>query len=173
MPLQPLSIPADGRRDGSLLSPVDYDADAVSIRSDQDTDSEDDELQLRARNSRELRAHDRMVFMEEDETEKMVTDARKQQERQRRGSGLPLPNPLRYLSRRYSDGSASRSPSRVEFDSSEHLGSDENRRRRRRERRARKKERLLAEARDGEDGVLMHEMEEGGMKDGKIGRAHV
>ena len=52
-------------RDGSLLSPVGYDDDAVSLhsRSDQDTDSDDDQLVARARNSRELRASDRLVEM--------------------------------------------------------------------------------------------------------------
>lgn len=165
MPLQPLSIPRE-TRSGSLLSPVDYDADAVSIRSDQESDSDDDQLQARARNSRELRAADRMVFLEEDETEKMVTDARKRQASQeRRGSNLPIPNPLKYISRRYSDGSASRSPNRPVFDSTDDLVVSE-KRRHRRDRRRQKKERLLEEAQDGEDGVLMHEMESGGMKEG-------
>ncbi|CAK7231750.1 hypothetical protein SCUCBS95973_008021 [Sporothrix curviconia] len=100
----------------SLLSPVEYDADAISIRSDQDSDSDDDQLQQRARNSRELRAHDRMVFLEEDETETLVTDARRDQERgRRRGSNLALSNPLKFLGiRRYSDGSRSRSPDPTE-----------------------------------------------------------
>lgn len=102
-------------RPASLLSPVEYDADAVSIRSDQDSDSDDDQLQQRARNSRELRAHDRMVFLEEDETDQLVLNARKEQDRgrqqQRRGSNLAITNPLKFLGiRRYSDGSRSRSP---------------------------------------------------------------
>ncbi|CAK7232566.1 hypothetical protein SBRCBS47491_008314 [Sporothrix bragantina] len=100
----------------SLLSPVEYDADAISIRSDQDSDSDDDQLQQRARNSRELRAHDRMVFLEEDETEILVTDARREQDRgRRRGSNLALTNPFKFLGiRRYSDGSRSRSPDPTE-----------------------------------------------------------
>ena len=172
MPLQPLKIPASPR-DSSLLSPVDPDPDSASYRSDQDSDSDDDELQLRARNSRELRAHDRLVFMEDEETDKLVIDARRKQERQqRRGSGIPIPipNPLALLSHRYSDGSRSCSP--VDRDGADnntaegYFSEKGERRRQRRERRMRKKERLLAEARNGEDGGLMYEMEEGGMKDG-------
>ncbi|KAL1837335.1 hypothetical protein VTJ49DRAFT_3978 [Mycothermus thermophilus] len=174
-PLQPLTINtpvgAPGRPDPSaLLSPAEYDADAISIRSDQDTDSEDDERQLRARNSRELRAHDRLVLMEEEELEEMVAEARRKQERQRRGSGLPIPNPLRLLTRRLSDASPLPSPSISRSPSTHLRSSDEDlaleKRRARRERRRRKRDRLLAEAQHGEDGELMYEMEEGGMKDG-------
>ncbi|CAK7270810.1 hypothetical protein SEPCBS57363_004294 [Sporothrix epigloea] len=192
-------------RTPTLLSPVEYDADAISIRSDQDSDSDDDQLLQRARNSRELRAHDRMVFLEEDETESLVTDARRDQHRgRRRGSNLVLQNPLTFLGiRRYSEGSQSCSPrpaseargrsdvrstSRsmtrdvtrrdASFEADDLLaGEDENekagdpssrseRRRQRRQRRKDKKQRLLAQARDGEDAELMFEMEEGGMKEG-------
>jgi predicted AlkP superfamily pyrophosphatase or phosphodiesterase len=165
MPLQPLNTTAGGRNP-SLLSPSEYDADAVSIRSDQDTDSDDDERQLRARNSRELRAHDRLVLMEEEELDQLVTESRRQQERQRRGSGLPIPNPLRLLTRRLSDvsPSRSRSPSVQPGESVEDLGLEK--RRARRQRRKMKRDRLLADAQHGEDGELMYEMEEGGMKDG-------
>ena len=151
MPLQPLTIPGE-RRDGSLLSPVEYDADAQSIRSDQDTDSDDDELQLRARNSRELRAADRMVFLEEDETDKLVIAARRKGQLERRGSGLGITNPLRYISRRYSDSSQPRSPSRADSGSQEDLYSEK--RKLRRDRRRQKRERLEADAKDGEDGEL-------------------
>ncbi|CAK7563172.1 MAG: hypothetical protein SEPTF4163_001032 [Sporothrix epigloea] len=192
-------------RTPTLLSPVEYDADAISIRSDQDSDSDDDQLLQRARNSRELRAHDRMVFVEEDETESLVTDARRDQVRgRRRGSNLVLQNPLTFLGiRRYSEGSRSRSPrpaaaargrsyvrstsrskskDATRRDASSEAddlmaGRDENekagdsstrseRRRQRRQRRKDKKQRLLAQARDGEDAELMFEMEEGGMKEG-------
>jgi len=166
MPLQSLKTTALGGRDPSLLSPSDYDADAVSIRSDQDTDSDDDERQLRARNSRELRAHDRLVLMEEEELDHLVIESRRKQERQRRGSGLPIPNPLKLLTRRLSDASPSpsRSPSVQPGESVEDLGAEK--RRARRQRRDRKRDRLLADAQHGEDGELMYEMEEGGMKDG-------
>ncbi|KXX74532.1 Ectonucleotide pyrophosphatase/phosphodiesterase family member 3 [Madurella mycetomatis] len=166
MPLQPLKTTALGGRDPSLLSPSDYDADAVSIRSDQDTDSDDDERQLRARNSRELRAHDRLVLMEEEELDQLVTETRRRQERERRGSGLPIPNPLKLLTRRLSDSSMprSRSPSTQPAESVEDLVLEK--RRARRTRREAKRERLLADAQHGEDGELMYEMEEGGMKDG-------
>ncbi|CAK7206589.1 hypothetical protein SEUCBS139899_009388 [Sporothrix eucalyptigena] len=177
----------------SLLSPVEYDADAISIRSDQDSDSDDDQLQQRARNSRELRAHDRMVFLEEDEAETLVTDARRDQDRgRRRGSNLALTNPLKFLGiRRYSDGSRSRSPdptprstitnattlmassstdslvaSRHNDEKAGGSSSKSERRKKRRQRRKDKKKRLLAQARDGEDAELMFEMEEGGMKEG-------
>ncbi len=166
MPLQPLNTAALGARDPSLLSPSEYDADAMSIRSDQDTDSDDDERQLRARNSRELRAHDRLVLMEEEELDQLVTQSRRRQDTQRRGSNLPIPNPLRLLTRRLSDASLSRSrsPSAQPAESVEDLGLEK--RRARRQRRTRKRHRLLADAQHGEDGELMYEMEEGGMKDG-------
>ena len=166
MPLHPLKTTAAGGRDPSLLSPSEYDADAVSIRSDQDTDSDDDERQLRARNSRELRAHDRLVLMEEEELDHLVTESRRRQERERRGSGLPIPNPLRLLTRRVSDASLgrSRSPSVQPGESVEDLRLEK--RRNRKARRKAKRDRLLADAQHGEDGELMYEMEEGGMKDG-------
>ncbi|KAK4162002.1 alkaline-phosphatase-like protein [Cladorrhinum sp. PSN259] len=155
-------------REQTLLSPSEYDADALSIRSDQDTDSDDDERQMRARNSRELRAHDRLVLMEEEELDQLVTETRKRKERERRGSGLPLPipNPLNLFSRRLSDASRSRSasPSVNSGESSRDAVSEK--RSKRRARRKTKKDRLLADARHGEDGELMYEMEEGGMKDG-------
>ncbi|KAK3693598.1 alkaline-phosphatase-like protein [Podospora appendiculata] len=156
--------PASGR-DSSLLSPSDYDADAASIRSDQDSDSDDDERQLRARNSRELRAHDRLVLMEEEELDQLVTETRKRQQ-QRRGSNLPIPNPLRLFTRRSSEGSQSksRSPS-VQPPEPIDLPLAEKRERRRTRRKA-KKDQLLADAQHGEDGELMYEMEEGGMKEG-------
>ncbi|KAK0655791.1 alkaline-phosphatase-like protein [Cercophora newfieldiana] len=166
MPLQPLNTSAASVRDSSLLSPSEYDNDASSIRSDQDTDSEDDERQLRARNSRELRAHDRLVLMEEDEMDQLVIESRRRRERERRGSGLPLPipipNPLSLFGRRNSDLSLS---GKLAPDSStEDLVLEK--RSLRKARRKAKKERLLAEAEHGEDGELMYEMEEGGMKEG-------
>lgn len=147
---------------GSLLSPVNYDDDASSVhsRSEQDTDSEDDELQLRARNSRELRAHDRIVLMEEEEMDRLVTDTRRQKERERRGSGLALPNPFKTLGRRLSAGAASTE------DLAAATAAVADRRKSRRARRENKKKRLLEDAQDGEDGELMYEMEQGGIKDG-------
>ncbi|KAK1833198.1 alkaline-phosphatase-like protein [Podospora conica] len=156
------------RRESSLLSPSDYDADAASIRSDQDTDSDDDERQLRARNSRELRAHDRLVLMEEEELDHLVTETRRAQDRGRRGSGLPvpIPNPLNLFARRNSDVSAStsRRTSPQPASSSEDLALEK--RSNRKARRKAKRDRLLADAQHGEDGELMYEMEEGGMKEG-------
>lgn len=173
MSLQPLNTNVE--RDGSLLSPIRYDDDAISLhsRSDQDTDSEDDELLAAARNSRELRARDRMVLMEEEELDKLIIDSRAQQERQRRGSNLqrrgsnialplPLPNPIRML-RSYNVGQSS---SAIEDNGSSVEDLHDEKRRNRRIRRKEKKDRLLREARDGEDGILMYEMEQGGIKDG-------
>jgi predicted AlkP superfamily pyrophosphatase or phosphodiesterase len=150
-----------GQDNASLLSPVAYDDDAASIhsRSDQDTDSDDDQMQIRARNSHELRAADRMVLMEEEETDRLVEDTRRQRERGRRGSGLAIPNPLNLFGR----GSSQTRPS-ASNSSTDNLISEK--RKNRRMRRKEKKDRLLAEARNGEDGELMYEMEEGGMKDG-------
>ncbi|KAI1295738.1 alkaline-phosphatase-like protein [Xylaria venustula] len=159
-------------KDRALLSPLSYDDDAVSLhsRSDQDTDSEDDAILAAARNSRELRARDRMVLMEEDEMDQLVVDSRAQQERQRRGSSLQrrgsnlaLPNPIQAL-RKYGKlrtGTAIEGPPSTSTDDLH-----DEKRRNRRTRRRDKRDRLLREARDGEDGELMHEMESGAMKDG-------
>ncbi|KAM6482928.1 Phosphodiest-domain-containing protein [Trichoderma sp. SZMC 28011] len=160
---------AKGDRDNSsLLSPIAYDDDASSINSrDQDTDSEDDALQQRARNSRELLAHDRIVLMEEEELDQLVTDSRRKQELVRRGSALalPLPNPFRSLRRQSSLGSMSTAGS-----SNENIVSEkrlaQNQKQKRRERRETKRKRIMEEAQHGEDGELMYEMEEGGMKEG-------
>ncbi|KAH7176628.1 alkaline-phosphatase-like protein [Dactylonectria macrodidyma] len=163
MPLHNLDTnsPSGGRDNASLLSPMGYDDDASSIhsRSDQDTDSDDDQLLSRARNSRELRAHDRIVLMEEEETDKLITDSRKRQERERRGSGLAVPNPLKMFGRR-PGSSRGLDPN----SSTEDLVTEK--RAARRTRRQKKKERLLEHAHHGEDGELMYEMEEGGMKEG-------
>ncbi|TQV92095.1 hypothetical protein V2A60_004395 [Cordyceps javanica] len=149
-------------REGSLLSPVAYDDDAASLhsRSDQDSDSDDDQLQQAARNSRELRAHDRIVLVEEDDIDRLVTDSRRKQERERRGSGLAVPNPLN-LFRRPSLSALSVSSA---ASSTEDLRAEK--RKRRRSRRQRKREALMERAEHGEDGGLMYEMEEGGMKEG-------
>ncbi|OTA82007.1 hypothetical protein M434DRAFT_401171 [Hypoxylon sp. CO27-5] len=167
MSLQPINTNVE--RDGSLLSPTRYDDDAVSLhsRSDQDTDSEDDELLAAARNSRELRARDRMVLMEEEELDKLIIDSRAQQERERRGSSrrgsnLALPNPIRMLRGYKLTGSSSA----IDDNGSSVEDLHDEKRRNRRIRRKEKKARLLEEARDGEDGELMYEMEQGGIKDG-------
>ncbi|UNI13798.1 hypothetical protein JDV02_000505 [Purpureocillium takamizusanense] len=161
MPLQRLDTNVADRDTGSLLSPIAYDDDASSIlsRSDQDTDSEDDQLQQRARNSRELLAHDRIVLMEEDDVDRLVTTSRRQQERQRRGSNLAVPNPFKIFGQRPSQPNMPAAAS-----STESLVLEK--RSLRRERRKQKREQLLEHAQHGEDGGLMYEMEEGGMRDG-------
>ncbi|PTB41462.1 hypothetical protein M441DRAFT_192255 [Trichoderma asperellum CBS 433.97] len=155
------------RDNSSLLSAMAYDDDASSINSrDQDTDSEDDALQQRARNSRELLAHDRIVLMEEEELDQLVTDSRRKQELVRRGSALALPNPFKNLVRKPSLGSISTGGSSSNENLTAEKGSSENRKQKRRTRRETKRKRILEEAQHGEDGELMYEMEEGGMKEG-------
>ncbi|TQN73411.1 putative pyrophosphatase/phosphodiesterase [Colletotrichum shisoi] len=164
MPMRRLNSRSRTDRDNaSLLAPDTYDDDASSLhsRSDQDSDSDDDQLQLRARNSRELRAADSLVFMEEEEVETLVAETRKKQELQRRGSGLAVPNPLKLFGRA-ADGQFPGSSN----GSSENLFSEKEKRQQRRTRRKQRKDRLLEKATHGEDGELMYEMEEGGMKEG-------
>lgn len=167
--LTPLNRPKSPN--SSLLSAKSYDPDASSLRSDQESDSDDDERQARARNSRELRAHDRIVLLEEEEMDQLVIEARRRQERERRGSsqrrgtGLSLKAPMRLFSGSHSDVSRSRSPAKkLGQDSIEDLRGES--RKQRRQRRRDKKDRLLEKAKEGEDGELMFEMEEGGMKTG-------
>ncbi|KAM0252633.1 hypothetical protein ACHAP5_000924 [Fusarium lateritium] len=149
------------RDNASFLSPVAYDDDASSLhsRSDQDTDTDDDELISRARNSRELRAHDRIVLVEEDDIDRLVTDSRQKQERERRGSGLAVPKLGKIFTRRGS-GSGNLSAN----SSTENLVVEK--RNTRRQRRQKKRDTLVEHAQHGEDGELMYEMEEGGMKEG-------
>ncbi|KAL0937645.1 ectonucleotide pyrophosphatase phosphodiesterase family member 1 [Colletotrichum truncatum] len=166
MPTRGFNTQSRGGRDtASLLAPSSYDDDASSLhssRSDQETDSDDDQLQQRARNSRELRAADSMLFMEEDEVDKLITDTRKKkQDLQRRGSGLAVPNPMKLFSRSADDARPGSSNG-----STEDLLSEKDKRHQRRTRRKQKKERLMEQAIHGEDGELMYEMEEGGMKEG-------
>ncbi|KAI8966409.1 Phosphodiest-domain-containing protein [Daldinia sp. FL1419] len=169
MTLQPIN--PDGEKDTSFLSPSRHDDDASSLhsRSDQDTDSEDDEILAAARNSRELRARDRMVLMEEEELDRLIIDSRARKERerrgsslQRRGSNIALPNPIRLL-RGYNKV---RSTSAIDDPESSVEDLHDEKRAGRRTRRKERKDRLLKEARDGEDGQLMYEMEQGGLKDG-------
>ncbi|KAM0255819.1 hypothetical protein ACHAQJ_005406 [Trichoderma viride] len=160
------NISKGDRDSSSLLSAIAYDDDASSINSrDQDTDSEDDALQQRARNSRELLAHDRIVLMEEEELDQLVTNSRRKQELGRRGSALalPIPNPFKNLVRKSSLGSLSTAGSSNENLMTE-KGSSQNKKQKRRARRETKRKRLLEEAQHGEDGGLMYEMEEGGLK---------
>lgn len=149
------------RDNASFLSPIAYDDDASSLhsRSDQDTDTDDDELISRARNSRELRAHDRIVLMEEEDIDRLVIDSRQKKERERRGSGLAVPNIGKMFGRR-----GSSSGNRSVNSSTENLVVEK--RKTRRQRRQKKREKLVEHAEHGEDGELMYEMEEGGMKEG-------
>jgi predicted AlkP superfamily pyrophosphatase or phosphodiesterase len=155
-------------RDVSLLSPTHYDDDASSIhseRSDQDTDSEDDEVLMGARTSADIRAHDRNVLLEEEERDRLLEGSRG---RGRRGSALAnVAAPLKKLfAKSTTDLSIGSGSGSVEL-GTEGMGSGiREKRKRRRDRRRQRKERLVSEASIGEDGHLMYEMEEGGMKDG-------
>ncbi|TVY39501.1 putative pyrophosphatase/phosphodiesterase [Lachnellula subtilissima] len=151
---------------GSFLSPANYDDDASSLhseRSDQDTDSEDDEVLMGARTSAEIREHDRSVFTEEEERDKLLEESRR---RERRGSAMSLPNPLKKLfSQSYTHLPGIGSSEHVNEMKGDGSGKRD-RRRRRRERRSKKKGRLIGEAEHGERRELMYEMEEGGLKEG-------
>jgi predicted AlkP superfamily pyrophosphatase or phosphodiesterase len=158
-------------RDASLLSPSNYDDDASSIhseRSDQDTDSEDDEVLMGARTSAEIREHDRGVLLEEEERDKLLEESRR---RGRRGSALAMVQaPLKKLfSKSYTElpGVGMNSAEEERMTDGKGDGRRE-RRRQRRARRQRKKERLMSDASHGEDGELMYEMEEGGVKEGSM-----
>ncbi|KAL5325226.1 hypothetical protein ACEPPN_006350 [Leptodophora sp. 'Broadleaf-Isolate-01'] len=164
--------PPPSKRDASLLSPSHYDDDASSIhseRSDQDSDSEDDEVLMGARTSADIRAHDRSVLLEEEERDKLLEDSRR---RGRRGSALAaMRNPLKGLfSKSYAELPMVASGAGAEREMEEVKGGSvrDVKRQRRRERRSKKKARLLGDAERGEDGQLMYEMEEGGLKEGSI-----
>lgn len=146
-------------------SPIDDDASSLHSRSDQDTDSEDDEVLMGARTSSDIREHDRSVLLEEEERDRLLEESRR---RGRRGSALEV---VRGLWKKGSSGSLRDDAQNRDTDRRGAKGSKEGgraeRRRARRERRARKRDRLLGEsAVDGEDGELMYEMEEGGLKEG-------
>jgi predicted AlkP superfamily pyrophosphatase or phosphodiesterase len=163
-----MARPAHPSRDASsLLSPSHYDDDASSVhseRSDQDTDSEDDEVLMGARTSADIREHDRGVLLEEEERDRLLEESRR---RGRRGSALAMPGPLKKLfAKSTTDLSLGSGSGSGELLVEEKGGGRREKRKRRRERRRERKERLMSEASHGEDGHLMYEMEEGGMKEG-------
>jgi predicted AlkP superfamily pyrophosphatase or phosphodiesterase len=165
--------PLPSRDDASsFLAPRHYDDDASSIhsaeRSDQDTDSEDDIVLQGARTSADIRAHDRSVLLEEEERDRLLEESRRNGKGGlRRGSTL---EPLKKLfkSRSFADlhNTGNQTDKDDVVDEKQTGEGKRERRRRRRERRSRKKDRLLGKAEYGEDGELMYEMEEGGMKEG-------
>ncbi|KAH8816893.1 alkaline-phosphatase-like protein [Xylogone sp. PMI_703] len=164
-----MSLKASPGREGSLLSPTQYDDDASSIHSDrsaQDTDSEDDEVLQGARTSAEIRAHDRSVLLEEEERNRLLEEDRKQ--RERRGSGIAMPKPLRNLfSKSYTELPTFSTDSSTQVNESDKNKSARSERRRKRGvRRQRRKERLLRNAANGEDGELLYELEGGSIKEG-------
>jgi predicted AlkP superfamily pyrophosphatase or phosphodiesterase len=145
------------RRDGSLLSPSNYDNDASSVHSD---DSEDDEV-LQARTSGEIRDHDRGILLEEEERE----DILRREGRLGKASKL---EPLKNIFGKAYDALPNKNNSSRghSTDGSQPGGGRRERRKQRRHRRKQKKDRLTNDAQNGEDGELMYEMEEGGMKEG-------
>ena len=132
------------RRDSasnSLLSPHVNDDDDSSLRSlsDQDSDSEDDELIQGNHSSLELAKHDQQVLEDEEETEKLLTRS----------------SPAHGLRRMFSSSD--------NFEQqSVRIGKRERKRRRRQ-----KRDSLRGNRRDkpDEEGILLHEMEEGDFKD--------
>ncbi|KAG9231577.1 alkaline-phosphatase-like protein [Amylocarpus encephaloides] len=150
----------------SFLSPSNYDDDVSSIhseRSDQETDTEDDEVLMGARTSADIRAHDRSVLIEEEERDKLLEESSR---RGRRGSAMSIPGPLKKLfSKSFSELPGTSSNAEM-GEMSEKGGGKRERRKRRRAKRKQKKDKLMSDAQNGEDGQLMYEMEEGGMKDG-------
>jgi predicted AlkP superfamily pyrophosphatase or phosphodiesterase len=169
------SQPQPSSRDASLLSPVNYDDDASSIhseRSDQDTDSEDDEVLMGARTSADIRKHDRTVLEEEEERDRLLEESRRQG---RRGSALEAVggNLKKLFSKSFTELPMHGDGAEEEYGGIKEKGQGRRERRkerraRRRERRARKKGKLLDNASHGEDGQLMYEMEEGGLKEGSL-----
>ncbi len=124
----------------SLLSPAHYDDDAASLRSasDQDSDSEDDQVLQGAQSSLEIAEHDRSLLKEEEEREKLLTG-------DSAGKGL-----RRIFSGPHSNGSKVK------------IGRQERRTQRRQDRRAARRKKR---GRNDEEGELMYEMEEGGLRD--------
>ncbi len=113
-----------------------------------------------ARTSADIRAHDRSVLLEEEERDKLLEESRR---RGRRSSALAL------LGKKLFSKSYGELPGVMAVGSEEAIAMEDQesgrkaRRKRRRERRREKKERLLSQ---GEEGHLMYEMEEGGLKEG-------
>jgi len=116
-----------------------------------------------ARTSADIREHDRSVLLEEEERDRLLEESRR---RGRRGSAL-LVAPLKKLfSKSTTDLTLGLGNGSGDLLNEEKGGGKREKRRRRRERRRERKERLMSEAEQGEDGHLMYEMEEGGMKEG-------
>jgi predicted AlkP superfamily pyrophosphatase or phosphodiesterase len=149
--------------DPSLLAPSDYDDDASSLHkhNDDESGSEEDEAYKQARTSGELREHDRSILLEEDEREVML------RENGRVDRSIRLTAPLKNLFGKAYDALPKNNESVDDGGkAAEKSGDGRERRRQRRVRRKQKKERLQTNAEHGEDGELMYEMEEGGMKEG-------
>lgn len=162
-----MAPPTNVERNPSLLSPSAYDDDASSInserseRSDQDTDSEDDEVLMGARSSADIRAHDRGLLLEEEERDKLLEESRR---RGRRGSALAMVGaPLKKL---FSKSHEKLPMAGEEMQEVKRSLRDAGKAKRRRDRRKKRKDDLIHGAEHGEDGELMYEMEEGGLKEG-------
>jgi predicted AlkP superfamily pyrophosphatase or phosphodiesterase len=107
------------------------------------------------------------VLVEEEERDRLLEESRR---RGRRGSALEV---VKGLWKKGSSGSLREDAQKRDGEGSngprDKLSRRSEKRRARRERRARKKERLMGEsAVEGEDGELMYEMEEGGLKEGSV-----
>lgn len=169
--MAPLPVLAPSSRDPSLLSPKAYDEDASSLHSDQESDSDDDAVLHRARTSTEIRDHDRMVLLEEEEREEMIRRNSGKRSGLRRKSSFGLLGEgvkdtfgsVRGVFQKVRRGSDS---ALMDERSDERTDKAQNKRDRRRERRRRKRERVSLEAEHGESGHLMYKLEEGDLKTG-------
>ncbi|KAI9825292.1 MAG: hypothetical protein M1832_001326 [Thelocarpon impressellum] len=132
--------PRNPSASSSLLAPLarrDDDSGSIRSVSEQDSDTDDDQVLEGAQNSLEIAEHDRSVLEQEEEREKLLVAGESP-------TGLG-----RIFSGGFSNGS------RVK------VGKRQRRKEKRREKRRSKRERSRG---DGEDGALMYEMEEGGLR---------
>lgn len=112
-----------------------------------DSDSDDDRMLAQARTSREIRNHDEQFLADEDEQDELLQQSRRQTGRTAKTNQIK-------------DDAKDTHAGDVSSPEVEH------RRLKRKERRQKKKASLTEEAMRGEDGALMYEMEEGGLKEG-------
>ncbi|KAI0995405.1 putative pyrophosphatase/phosphodiesterase [Podosphaera aphanis] len=147
-----MELPQRSATTPTLLSPRQYEDDASSIhseRSDLDTDSEDDKVLQTVRTSADIRAYDRSVLLEEEETHQLLTQEKRRMRSHKKALGF-VQRPLQQLL----------SPS---FTSLPQLRTDRNKQWRKHQGRDEGKmesSRVKVE----EDGSLMFEMEEGVLK---------
>lgn len=158
MPTMPPKSTGRAAHETSLL-PEAHNDDASSVcreGNDINSDGSEDDEMIRGRTSDEIRDNDQAVLEDEEETNQLLENSRR--ERGRKRSGNPLKNPF-----------AKHSVANLKLPLEEHISEKrdyDEKRGERRTRRREKKERLVSEASNGEDRSLMYEMEEGALKEG-------